>query len=363
MQEMLFCKVACYTLIISSVICALFRWFHMCRPYNLNPSYFYPSRKLVVVAFVSSLLLTPYLFHYDSHDTWLFTKSFMLFFMPVFGTLSFRSFFFGVTATWIRHYLLLLVLPMAVLATLFVFACIGGNYLDVDGFGEHEVVLAASSVLAVKMILTTRWLFRKINEFVRGEYSNEEDFPLVFAKMVIYIPFWVWVLAIMVFLADSHIVNAIYFISISVLCIGITILILHPQRRECEVMTKDIENEALNARAATQSSSSISDAVKEKIEHQIRDMIEDDRLYLDPKFNKTILAERLGTNRTYLSVVFRERFGSFYCYVNTLRILYALSYLEQHPKATQTEVAAKSGFGTTKTYAKVKKLYEAGELK
>ena len=186
---------------------------------------------------------------------------------------------------------------------------------------------------------------------------------MVFAKMVIYIPFWVWVLAVMVFLADSHIVNAIYFISISVLCIGITILILHPQRRECEVMTKDIENEALNARVATQSSSSISDAVKEKIEHQIRDMVEDDRLYLDPKFNKTILAERLGTNRTYLSVVFRERFGSFYCYVNTLRILYALSYLEQHPKATQTEVAAKSGFGTTKTYAKVKKLYEAGELK
>ena len=41
----------------------------------------------------------------------------------------------------------------------------------------------------------------------------------------------------------------------------------------------------------------------------------------------------------------------------------AIKYLEQHPKATQTEVATNSGFGTTKTYVKVKKQYEAGELK
>ena len=363
MQEMLFCKAACYTLILNSVICGLIRWFNMCRPYNLNPSYFYPSRSLVTVSFLCSLLLTPYLLHYGSPDTWLFTKSFLLFFMPVFGTIAFRTFFFGVTSRWIRNYIVLLIIPISIFVGLFVLACIGGNTIDSYGGWAEVVVLLASSALAVKLVCTTRWLFRMITEFVRGEYSNEDDFPLVFAKMVIFIPFAAWLLSLVVFFVDSHFVNACYFLVMSVLGLAITILILHPQRKDCEVITKDIEKEAIDAKAVTSRNNQIPSSVKDNIERQIRDIVEDERLYLDQKFNKTVLAERLGTNRTYLSVVFRERFGSFYCYVNTLRILYAISYLEQHPKATQSEVAAKSGFGTTKTYAKVKKLYEAGELR
>ncbi|MGN1229152.1 MAG: helix-turn-helix domain-containing protein [Prevotella sp.] len=363
MQEVLFCKAACYTVILNSVICGLIRWFHMCKPYNLNPSYFYPSRTFVTVSFLGVALLSPYLFNFDSHDTWLFTKSFLLFFFPMFGTVAFRSFFFGVTPRWMRNYINLLLIPAAIFVGLFVLACIGGNTLDTYGVWAEVVVLLASLTLAIKMLSTTHWLFSKMNEFVRGEYSNEDDFPLVFAKIVIFIPFVAWLLSLVVFFVDSHIVNACYFLVMTVLGLSITIMILHPQRKECDVMTKDIEKEAMEAKAATCRNHPIPTAVKDNIERQIRDIVEDESLYLDPKFNKTLLAERLGTNRTYLSVVFRERFGSFYSYVNTLRILYAMSYLEQHPKATQTEVAAKSGFGTTKTYAKVKKLYEAGELR
>lgn len=224
-------------------------------------------------------------------------------------------------------------------------------------------ILVVSFVLATKMMFTTHWLYLKIKEFVRGEYSNEDDFPLSFARIVIFIPFAAWLISLAVFLIDSYVVNACNLLFITVLGVCITILILHPQRKVCETMEKDIEKDAIEAKAVSVRNNAVPTAVKDNIERQIRDIVEDEELYLDPKFNKTVLSERLSTNRTYLSVVFRERFGSFYCYVNTLRILYAIKYLEQHPKATQTEVATNSGFGTTKTYVKVKKQYEAGELK
>ena len=363
MNEILFCQTACYTLILNAVICAIFRWCHMCKPYNLNPSYFYPSRTFVTFAFLGLTLLIPYLFHPESYDTWLYIKSYMLFYIPVFGTVAFRSFFFGTTRIWIRRYLLLLILPIAAFVELFVLACLGGDSLKSYGMWSEITILVVSFVLATKMMFTTHWLYLKIKEFVRGEYSNEDDFPLSFARIVIFIPFAAWLISLAVFLIDSYVVNACNLLFITVLGVCITILILHPQRKVCEKMEKDIEKDAIEAKAVSVRNNAVPTAVKDNIERQIRDIVEDEELYLDPKFNKTVLSERLSTNRTYLSVVFRERFGSFYCYVNTLRILYAIKYLEQHPKATQTEVATNSGFGTTKTYVKVKKQYEAGELK
>ena len=140
MKEILFCQTACYTLILNAVICAIFRWCHMCKPYNLNPSYFYPSRMFVTLAFLSISLLAPYLFHPESHDTWIFAKSFMLFYLPVFGTVSFRSFFFGTTRLWIRHYLLLLILPIAAFVELFVLACLGGDSLKSYGMWSEITI-------------------------------------------------------------------------------------------------------------------------------------------------------------------------------------------------------------------------------
>lgn len=74
------------------------------------------------------------------------------------------------------------------------------------------------------------------------------------------------------------------------------------------------------------------------------------------------VARVLHTNRTYVSEVMRERFGSFYSYVNTLRIRCAEAHREAHPDATQKEIMAHSGFGSVKTYVRIKKLYDEGRL-
>ena len=54
---------------------------------------------------------------------------------------------------------------------------------------------------------------------------------------------------------------------------------------------------------------------------RMESMVENDRLYLDPKLSLGQLAERLGTNRTYLSQYFNEVKGvTFYDYINAMRI-------------------------------------------
>ena len=67
------------------------------------------------------------------------------------------------------------------------------------------------------------------------------------------------------------------------------------------------------------------------------------------------LAKRLGTNRTYLTIVFRERFSSFYYYINSLPLAHADRLIAQNPGISLGELATCSGFGSVRTYNRVKK--------
>ena len=108
--------------------------------------------------------------------------------------------------------------------------------------------------------------------------------------------------------------------------------------------------------------SDIPSQVKKDIEGKIRKLVIDGKLYLNPNFNKTELVTLVGTNRTYLSEVLRDSFGSFYSFINKLRIEYAAEYSREHPTATNSEIAAQSGFGSVRTYTRVRGLYNNGEL-
>lgn len=51
------------SMIVVSVVCALVRWFHVCAPYQHNPSYYYPARPMVTMFFLSQLLYIPVVLH------------------------------------------------------------------------------------------------------------------------------------------------------------------------------------------------------------------------------------------------------------------------------------------------------------
>ena len=371
----LFCIAACFELIITSVVCGCVRWFHMCRPFGDDGVYFYPARKIISSFFFSAVLLTPYLIHWNSPDTWLYAKSFYLILFPSLFTTGFRSYFFGLTREWVRKFILISAIPAILVTGLFVLACIGGNLTGKWHRAAVLLIAAASITLTVTMIIVIRNLVRKIIRHQQEEYSSEEDFPIHFAKGLLALPGAFCIIYIVVFVSDSPTAFGLFNIFVSIVEVIFLLVILHPHKKYCsdrKTSSNVIEDNTslideggfpeLREETSDKQNETLPDYMIDRLEVQIRKAVECGQLFLDPKLNKTVLARHLGTNRTYLSIVFRDRLVSFYSYINTLRIEYASRYEKEHPDANKQEIASSSGFGSTKTYQRIKMLYETGQL-
>ena len=374
MESSLFCYSACLILIVTGLICSVIRWCHMCHPYNQKADYFYPSRKCVTAYFLSTLFLFPYLLHGDSPDTWLFVRCFFILYIPSFGGVSLRSYFSCKVKYWWMNLLLVNFLPGLTLLTLFVFACIGGDYLTPWHDWVALLMVALSLFVVVHLMYVTQWLSQRISDYQHGEYSNEENFPVRFARRIVFIPLILWLFSMGVFLTDNPEVNALFNLVLSIFGIRLLLFILPSHRAECHSIESSLEDTVDQSQQEGKEVMEVysdeviirprelSETLMEQLEEKIRHAIVGEKLYLDPNFNKKDLVRRLGTNRTYLSIVFRERLSSFYDFVNTLRIEHAIRYREAHPEASQLEVAVNSGFGTVRTYNRVKKMYAEGKL-
>ncbi len=375
----LFSVAACFTFILGSLFCSIIRWGHMCRPYDRRADYFYPARRMVSLTYLTPLLLLPYVFHWRSPDTWLFVRAFFLFYMPVFASMAFRSYFFsGRRWRWLRMGLGT-VLPGLFLLVLFVFACKGGDSLT--RWQEGLIVPITETVcalLAGYLVYTTFWLMRRIHYYLHGEYSNNEDFPIRFAKGVVFIPLLMLLITWGIYLADNCWLLGCFYLLVTVVAFGILLVILYPQRtgarlveQEMELVTDRViqENETMVSDEMKEAmvepsrdSGSASSEVLDRLEQKLRVLVEEEKLYLKPNLTMTELAVRLKTNRSYLSQLFRNRFhSSFYGYINRLRIHYAIEYVRKHPEATRRDIAAKSGFGSVRTMNRVREEYAPDE--
>lgn len=378
-SEELFSVAACFAFILGSLFCSVTRWGHMCRPYDRRADYFYPARRMVTLTYLTPLLLLPYVFHWRSPDTWLFARVFFLFYMPVFASIAFRSYFFsGRHWRWLRLGLGA-VLPGLFLLVLFVFACKGGDSLTRCQEGLIVPVTETVCVLlAGYLVYTTFWLMRRIHYYLYGEYSNDEDFPIRFAKGVVFIPLLTLLITWSVYLADDRWLLGCFYLLVTVVAFGILLVILHPQRtgtclveQELELVTDRViqEYETMDSDEAkevltelSRDSGPASSEVLDRLEQELRVLVEEGKLYLKPNLTMTELAVRLKTNRSYLSQLFRNRFhSSFYGYINRLRIRYAIDYARLHPEATRRNIAATSGFGSVRTMNRAREEYAPDE--
>ena len=357
--------------IITSLYCCIVRNFHLCRPFDKQADYFYPSRKIICWYFLVILFLVPYLFHLESLDTWLFFRCFYILYLPSFGSVVLRNYFFINVRLRIIHYTLSIGLPVLLLSPLWIIGCDGGDVLRPYYDIVSCVALILSIVVLIDLVLVTTKLMHIIQDYMYGEYSNEEDFPARFGVITANISVSLWVLAIIVILVDNQIFAAACSNIVTVILFVLLIAILHPQRAKCALiedrMVRIIEEKRKESLTTIEEEhekhvSEIPSHVKKDIEGKIRKLVIDGKLYLNPNFNKTELVTLVGTNRTYLSEVLRDSFGSFYSFINKLRIEYAAEYSREHPTATNSEIAAQSGFGSVRTYTRIRSLYNNGEL-
>ena len=71
------------------------------------------------------------------------------------------------------------------------------------------------------------------------------------------------------------------------------------------------------------------------------------RVHLNPELNISDLVTKIGTNRSYLSSIFNQKFNQNFCsYVNSYRIEELENILRKNPLISNYHLAERSGFGT-----------------
>lgn len=243
-----FYSLACYTYILSGVICAVVRWFHMCRPFDQRSDYFYPARRQVTFFYAATALQLPYMLCPGDPGSWFFAHSFGILYYPVCFALLYHR-FFQMRHLWSKKLsIAYFCSPFLLLGALFVIVVFHQNDLLLPYKRLWECIMVCVSILLTyRLVKECRWVAKKVESYHTQNYSNESDFPFTFAKNMLYLPA-VWLIVMWtLFLLDNQMVKAFIDLIIAAWHVLFLCRILHPSRpvsskRSIDDM-KTIENE------------------------------------------------------------------------------------------------------------------------
>lgn len=220
----------CLIFIVTGIICAVVRWFHMCRPYNQEADYYYPARRQFTFYCAAVILQLPYFLCPMSEAAWQYVRIFSIIFYPCCFSMLFLRYFhrkplsglFNVTVFTIPISLLT-VMAVTILAG-------GGNWLERHYHWFLWVMVGFSLLLTARLLGVIRRITQLIDNYHIQNYATEDDFPLRFAEKIIWMPL-VWIgIAWLPLLIGSRLLMAIIHIVFSVWMVMFLCLILHPQR-------------------------------------------------------------------------------------------------------------------------------------
>ena len=243
-----FYSLACYTYILSGVICAIVRWFHMCRPFDQRSDYFYPARRQVTFFYAATALQLPYMLCPGDPGSWFFARSFGILYYPVCFALLYHR-FFQMRHLWSKKLsIAYFCSPFLLLGALFVIVVFHQNDLLLPYKRLWECIMVCVSILLTyRLVKECRWVAKKVESYHTQNYSNESDFPFTFAKNMLYLPA-VWLIVMWtLFLLDNQMAKAFIDLIMAAWHVLLLCHILHPSRpvsskRSIDDM-KTIENE------------------------------------------------------------------------------------------------------------------------
>lgn len=226
-----FYSLACYTYILSGVICAVVRWFHMCRPFDQRSDYFYPARRQVTFFYAATALQLPYMLCPGDPGSWFFARSFGILYYPVCFALLYHR-FFQMRHLWSKKIsIAYFCSPFLLLGALFVIVVFHQNDLLLPYKRLWECIMVCVSILLTyRLVKECRWVAKKVESYHTQNYSNESDFPFTFAKNMLYLPA-VWLIVMWtLFLLDNQMVKAFIDLIIAAWHVLFLCRILHPSR-------------------------------------------------------------------------------------------------------------------------------------
>lgn len=119
------------------------------------------------------------------------------------------------------------------------------------------------------------------------------------------------------------------------------------------VKETDEDNLEMKAIAVEQEERNDDKAFYSVVEQRLEAVCKKEQLFLEPDLTRESLCQRLSIGRTYLSMYLRSRGLTFYQYINSLRLEYAIKLMQEHPEIPVREVCNLSGFRSQTTFRKV----------
>lgn len=374
--------------IVSCMIFAATRWFHMCKPYHLNVKYYYPARTTATLCYLSFAVLLPFVIHPLEPRAWLFTKTYLLVMIPFYGAQMLFC-YFGAVKSWYAWrkpgWVIQSVLALAA-AALWIWAVWPGVTPDVATINKLVLLMIVCGVISfIYVIWMLHWIYWQLKNVEQESYSNPSDFPSRLARQALVLI----VLSLIFFLppvvADSPLLMGITLVLSMGINTYLLILILHPHRyqpiideliQEEQVLqsvagieniqdTKnasgDTPHSTLNSQLPPKEGNEggfLSDETVDFIRKEIKKFVEGERQYLNQHLTVKEVAEHCSYGRTYVSYVFKNEMGGFFNYVNKLRLQHADRYRKEHHLAGQEEIALESGFSSRQSYYAIRRRME-----
>lgn len=244
-----FYSLACYTYILSGVICGVVRWFHMCHPFDKGgKDFFYPARRQMTFFYTATALQLPYVLCPGDPGTWLFARSFGILYYPICFTILYHR-YFQTDKPW-RQWsaVTYFVTPFLLLGGLLFIVFFHQNNLLIPYKLTWEIAMGGVSILlSIHLFKECKWLIKKVDSYHTQNYSNESDFPFAFAKKILHLPALGLLMMWTLFILDNQMVKAYIDLFMAAWQVQFLCLILHPNKTIHSEQNKNnmdfIENE------------------------------------------------------------------------------------------------------------------------
>lgn len=323
--------------VCSAVFFAAVRMMHMCKPYNENPGYYYPARHVMSLCMLVSLFTLQYIFFPSDRWAWLELKCLLLMMPLIVWSVALYRYLTHTSHEYRCRGLVLTSVPSLLVAAVVVV----GSLTHAHWLLEHEftfrMVAIVVSVFHLSYVVSTYlWVDRLYDQYGKGNYSNESDFPLRFIKITAVLPVLYCAPVWAVFFTDSQIAMAVVQICLAIFNVWLLIVTLSPQRMSAQ--------DTLVQMAPGKAQPALSASEVDAIGARLQDIIVNQEFFLDRHLELARVAIMIGEPLSKVSYVFQQQFGDFYDYVNKLREARARQYAREHPQATVQEIAANSGF-------------------
>lgn len=215
--------------------------------------------------------------------------------------------------------------------------------------GIAHIAVRIVFALEIPLVLYIGWRhISEYNQTIENYYSDTEGKLLSHVKVILYLFAMTSLLSFVFNVIGRHFfTNSLWLLAVpSVLFSTVLILIghigLHQQFHIQDIKSEE-EKEPEQPTPQPISENKLSEAIQQ--------LIEGEKLYLQPNLKTDDLAKRLNTNRNYVYQAINVQMGlSFTKYINQKRIEYATKLIEENPGASLTDISLKSGFSSTSAF-------------